>query len=483
MNDNSTDWIVRVPPITSPDDNEFTTTASYHLDSYVRLFKNKIPVPAVYNDINTIIEYLKNPIRSGLWRLKADWLANAGISEYILNAINSRIESRAGKILIKYTLKAFNEDVARSALIEDIKKNTRYRITFITSLFTALAAEPEDVQRLNLPDEDRLVLDNIELDKVRDEFADAYSFFKEKIYTPNFNPIFSLKVPFCLQSGYLFLGKPVDNIDNKLICYSLHREPLEDFQTFLSKVGKIKHWSTAPLFSPEDEVLKPYFLLARLAYTYIIEEDRLHSLFTKAFDEFEQGRYENCISSIGLIAEDYLIQVFETIFRDQCPKGHTLGQLFDVIEGKLSKLFQKEPHQQPDIDQLYKQIREQIEGEKLGTSLTSVDLLKTIREVVNFIKEERLYNRDSTHARQKPPQIASIFSRRVRDNIIELIRFRNAASHKSRVHLDKFEALRTLYCLVSFITWWHLELTKVNWQDDEKTILKKMIERNGESDS
>ena len=49
------------------------------------------------------------------------------------------------------------------------------------------------------------------------------------------------------------------------------------------------------------------------------------------------------------------------------------------------------------------------------------------------------------------------------ENLNELLKWRNAASHNSRVPLGAHEADRTLYCLVSVITWWQQQLAKVDW--------------------
>jgi hypothetical protein len=67
---------------------------------------------------------------------------------------------------------------------------------------------------------------------------------------------------------------------------------------------------------------------------------------------------------------------------------------------------------------------------------------------------------------------------RIRDNLNEVIRNRNAASHKTRVPLGNFEALRTLFCLTSFLIWWRHEKSTIDWSQDKLAALQSAIDRN-----
>ena len=95
------------------------------------------------------------------------------------------------------------------------------------------------------------------------------------------------------------------------------------------------------VFSPEEEVFEPYFPIVKLAYEAIDQDGRLRSHYVRAFEEYESNRYESCVNVLGLIAEDYLTQAYETLFRDVAPKGKTLGQLYDALHSEKKRFTRR----------------------------------------------------------------------------------------------------------------------------------------------
>jgi hypothetical protein len=60
----------------------------------------------------------------------------------------------------------------------------------------------------------------------------------------------------------------------------------------------------------------------------------------------------------------------------------------------------------------------------------------------------------------------------------ELIMYRNAISHRSRIPIGGFETLKSIYHISSLIMWWNEEMKLANWKDSSDVIIKEMIKRN-----
>jgi hypothetical protein len=454
---------------------------SNSLEDWFQSSIDSIPLPKAEKsslrpeDIDTVVEYLKNPTKAGVWTLRADWVTDAGISKYIWQELSQKLEKQRNIVTLKLVGKTTRLSLES---LSDIKTDIFHRVSLFLNLFThILANENKPPEEWEVEDTTyQTIFNGIDLVKVRENFSDAYLYFKENIYHQGFAPIIQNREPFSVKNGIIFTLDTAQ-IKERLLYYSLHPDSLRTLATFLSKLGKIADSRVVPIFSPEEEVLNPYFLFAQLAYSRIINDDRLHPLFTKSFTEYEEDRFESSISTLGLIGEDFLTQIYETLFREAVPKGQTMGQLYDLIQVKTAKLFQKEPPQPPDIDAMYKAVNEQINLVQSGTTPDTVDVLKLLRQAITLIKDERAYNRELAKDNQKQTSATSIFPARIRENINDLIRFRNAASHKSRVPLSDYEALRTLHCLISLVVWWHSEIRVVDWNDTPETIIKKMTER------
>ena len=97
---------------------------------------------------------------------------------------------------------------------------------------------------------------------------------------------------------------------------------------------------------------------------------------------------------------------------------------------------------------------------------------------MTYIKEDKKNTKSIIKSLEKKEMTHSIFPKYLRENINDLIRYRNATSHKSRIPIGNYEALRTVYCCITLLMWWDNEKKATNWKDDEEIILKDSIERN-----
>ena len=95
--------------------------------------------------------------------------------------------------------------------------------------------------------------------------------------------------------------------------------------------------------------------------------------------------------------------------------------------------------------------------------------------MLNLVKSDRRYFLEKIESSTKAAKRISIFPDLLHENLMELIRNRNAASHKTRIPLGRFEALRTLYCLSAFALWWKEEKEGTDWSLDSLEILKAAV--------
>lgn len=431
------------------------------------------------DEIDKICKYLENPTKIGFWSLKGKWKTNEGISEYICSELinefkdKDEIQIQSGRRQI--SLK--EEDK------EEIFSRINNKMTFVFNIFTYLYySENKPLKPVYFYRVDEIIYDMIDTQKLKEKYSDAYEYFKTNIYFEGFEPKIVVDTIIRIKDG-LFILTDLSHESEKLSIISMDSSNLEKINIFLTKLGKVSDCKITPIFSPEETVFSPYFSLLGVAYPYFIDEENVKRLFEKSINEYRDGNHSYCVSTIGLIAEDYLTQIYETFYRDVCPKRLTLGQTFDLINNKLKQEFQVQSNHIPEINHLYGRI-EKINKDLINGEESEIfkEILKLIREILYCIQKEKKYTRYLIENRQKKKENnssnISVFPDYLTENVKELIRYRNATSHNSRIPIFNYEALRTVYCCITLVMWWINEKNKIDWEDDQETILKKSIERN-----
>jgi len=246
---------------------------------------------------------------------------------------------------------------------------------------------------------------------------------------------------------------------------------------FFNGIGKISDYTVAPLYSPEEEVFEPYFLFLNLVCHKLFQKAKIRTLIVQSISIFSSENYPYCISTIGLILEEQLTQIYETLFRDRCPQGSTLGELLDLIEKKVKNTVAHGNRKKAiDVNSIYERINNSLKRNKSNPA-TNEDLLKIIRDLLTFVKEKDKQILSKLTPPQKTESI-SIFPDELRDGMDELIMYRNAISHRSRIPVGSFETLKSIHHISSLIMWWNEEMKLVNWKDNSDQIIKDMIRRN-----
>ncbi len=322
-------------------------------------------------------------------------------------------------------------------------------------------------------DIDETIIKIIDTKKLQEKYEDAYTYFKNSIYFDGFNPSIIVEDIIRMKDGFFIVTNSLRNSDN-LSIMSIYPSCLEKIEIFFKKVDKVSDSSITPIFSPEEKVFGPYFSLLGETYPYFIDYENIRRLFKKSIEEYRNKNYNYCVSTIGLIAEDSLTQIYETFYRDICPKGLTLGQIYDLIHSKIRQTFKVKSTPVPDINPLYDNINKLIDDD----CNDNIEVTKLFRDLLNYVKDDKKHTKSMINSLEKKEMIYSIFPKNLRENINELIRYRNATSHKSRIPIGNYEALRTVYCCITLLMWWINEKKTIEWKDEQEIILKKSIERN-----
>lgn len=418
-----------------------------------------------------IKEFLKNPTRKGIWQLEASWKNDSGISQEIWEQFSTLLEEKHtfeisfGKRKVEVTL-----DPSKKENYKEIIFN---KLSFVFYTFNyAVLIRNKSSDRLEIGgDEYQVILEAIDFEKIARKHSDQIDFFERNIYFENFLHSIKVDTPYRTNSGLIFLSQSIAKT-KKVKIISLQPKSLKDLAVFLEGVGKIENQILRPIFSPEEVIFEPYFAFTRAASDEIIEDGRLIPIFLRAFEDFEGKRYSNAISNVGQIAEDYLAQVYETLFRDTCPKGLTLGQLVDAIHNQIRIERKSEILIKPNLIGIYSEIKDLLKHPRISNKKT----VTLIRELVNHIAALMEYNDSRLDIiLGKNPEF-TIFPKQILGNLTELIRNRNAASHKTRVPLGEYEALKSLYCLISTKMWWDDAISSIDWENKPEEIIDYLVE-------
>lgn len=430
-------------------------------------------------DRKSIANYLNNPVSAGLWRLNAEWKKDSGISNQIWAEVQKEIENK--DVLTIASGKRERKIKITEEWKNEIREETQNNITFFLTLFSYLV-ESENVgsdlvREFSATHElTQLILDIVPTKSIIEQYSEAYKFFKENIWFASMEPRVRVKEITKLKNG-AFVTTKGPRTNGYLSAISWSGEPLKNLLRFLELLQKVDMASLMPIYSPEEEVFEPYFDLLEISYPYLVTQEHLRPLFRKSITHYKDGNFSDCVSATGLLAEDLLTQVYETLFREQFSKGLTLGQLADAISTRVDSYFQPAEGSAPDFTNLYQEIKHALESDsELGKAA-----LEKIRKLLTLIIENNKYISTKIDGIGKQRQKRSVFPDRVIRSINELIKYRNASSHKSRIPIGPYESTRSIYSFMIFLIWWEQEKKTINWDLSAEDIIKNCANKNSMS--
>lgn len=399
--------------------------------------------------IGSFLNYLQYPTREGYWRLTAKWNSSSEFSKYVFEKNKERLINQ--------------EERETTTEIEDFSSSLSAAMT----VFENVAVKSEERR-------DPWVAP-LTAESMQEKFPAALETYKSSITFKGFIPFYSSDSDlFKIKSGIIFLEKGPRSGDD-IVISSLTKQSLIAIGEFYSQIGQFKDVVIDRIFSPEEQLFAPYFSFLVGSFNYVLPSTMYRLKFSEAFTKFKESDYQHCVSTLGLIAEELLIEVYETFLRESCPKGQTLGQINQRLHSRIAGIVAPKKQTVSEIDPIYNALKE-IE-EKAGEEGKSEALVKIIRDFATAYRKDRslLLNRIDEIA--KPQTQVAIFPEYIRELVSELIGLRNSAAHKTRVPLAKFDALRALYCLMSLLLWWQSERKVIVWENDLKSIIEDSVNR------
>jgi hypothetical protein len=162
-----------------------------------------------------------------------------------------------------------------------------------------------------------------------------------------------------------------------------------------------------------------------------------------------------------------------------CQKGLTLGQIYDHIHSQISKRYGKKEESLSELKPIFDEIAKELKGVAANPRpRREKEMLSLLRKSLKVIQDDRSYFTKKVELFKDTPKRLSFFPVDIRENITDLIRYRNAVSHRTMIPIGSYEALRSVYCLISLVMWWCKEKERTNWDIDQDSILKQAIEHN-----
>lgn len=434
------------------------------------------------DEISEMKSYLHNPTNSGFWRMRAKWNPENSVSKYILEEIEKKFDTKKkysckiGERIIEFSQ---NEN---SNLLKDLKTDVS-RLSTLLIIFTYIHKLKKEkgghsIELLGdaITRERIILLDILDLNKTKRKYKEAYTIFRDQIYYENFDPRVFHGTIFKFKSGYINLD---DKIKKTISISSLNPDPIEIITHFLEKLKMIEDVKIERIFSPEDIVFEPYITYTKGVYKEIIEYNLSKRQIDKALSEYEDGNYSHCIGTIGIIAEDILIQIYETLFREEAKKDLSLGQLIDEINTNVSSLLKLRSEVQAiTTAELFSEVNKILDNkDSIDNASINEATLKIMRKLIQYLKE---YDKNIKKSIKKGSTSfdMSIFPKKIRYSLNELLRYRNAISHKSRIPIGPYEAIRSVYCAITLLIWWANEKNAINWKMSKEEIVKKIVEKN-----
>lgn len=336
----------------------------------------------------------------------------------------------------------------------------------------------EPISKYNI---ENLILKNVDPKKIIKEYKESYRIFKEDIFFKEFNIELKEKYVFPLKNSYIMYYQGDEN-KQQYTYVSTEKAGLEIFQNFLIGIGKISNYTLTPIFSPATTLYLPYIYLLDYVYDTFSIKENIKDLIGESIDEYRHGKFNYSIRNMGLIAEEYLTMIYETLFREECEANITLKKLYEIIVTKVRETFHStDSNSDPKhitADSIFMEVSDTIKRKKIKNS----EILMITRTLLSyFLQEKSKINKNIKNIIDvNKDNKLNVFSVDIKANILELIEYRNTVSHKTRslLKIDRFEALRAAYCLTTLLMWWLNKLKSIDWNKSKEEIIKNIVIQN-----
>lgn len=418
-------------------------------------------------EIEEIKSYLIYPYENGYWELKGDWNPS---SDYFVEVLNQTSTLSKLNFEKKSPIESIAKNLDSEKCIELL--SVTKRISSINTVFQAAIKKKNGEKISEIPKRYEWIK-KIDLDSIAEKFPDAYESFSNEINFEGMSSGVIQKTYHKNKSGIL-LNVIAPKVSNKIHTISTSKQPLLALQKFYGHLGILENSKIQRVFAPDEILFSPYFHVVSAILPAIFNDEQLSKLFEQALDYYEQNDYQHCIIRLGLIAEDYLQRIYTSLLREQISGGLTLGQTLDTLHKKVEAILTPEKTQPRSTDKAYELIA------SIKDDFTPLKLQSTLREIMTIIKDDRERLDKKIDEIKKGPSNLTPFPKTMLTNINEILKWRNAASHNTRIALGRHEADRTLYCIITLIAWWQKNSLDINWSISKIEILESLIKKSKE---
>lgn len=440
----------------------------------------KNEVELTKDDIDDIVNYLHNPTKMGIWTLKAKWNPENSILRFIKSEMDDFI-SKNETLSITLGKREISFDLKNPEILSEMNLDIQ-RFTFILRLFVYIhntkmsdGEQSLDFLITDFSQDDLIIFEMLDLSKIEEQFIDSYHYFIDNIFYDKLQPIIWKNEIFKFNKGNIILIQGVT--DGSIKIMSINYDSIKIIHSFLDSLNQISEGHIEAHFSPEEVVFDQYIPYLDAVYLKIIEYSLFRKLMQQGISEFKREMYSNCIGTIGIMAEDLLIQIYETLFREEVPKNLSIGQMYDQIRLNSKKKISEEISSTIELNDLFDETNSNLEILKSQDNVQK-ETLMLMRKMLQYIKQQNEITKNMIKKKLSKEISTSVFPRKIQMNLNELIKYRNAISHKSRIPIGKYEATRTVFCVMALLIWWNNEKQLIEWQDSEEEIISKIIERN-----
>ncbi len=412
-----------------------------------------------------IVSYLLEPYETGYWELKAEWNPASRLAKYLLEKLETTADLEKDVEANGFMPSAAARKLVDEKRVELLRVTSR--LSAINALFRAAKVTEEGGELPRLSEIDSWIA-RIDLAKLRTDFAQAHEIFSQSIHFEGLQTGFVSSRPYRTKAGLLILlSAPREG--GGLHVVAMSRAELSTLRDFYRALGVVEADTFQRVFAPDEALFKPYFALVSSVLTHIVHDAHISRVFVQALAYYDEEDFQHCISSLGLIAEDYIQRIYTTLLREPLPGNLTLGQTLERLNRRLDDYL---PQQRPllrSADPIYDLLR------ALPPNADAGALTPAIRELIQLVLDDRQYFGKRVEDLSRPPTRRTVFPPKVTDVLNELLKWRNAASHNSRIPLGAHEADRTLYCLVTIIAWWQKQLASQDWAKSRVDLIEGLV--------
>lgn len=411
------------------------------------------------------IDYLLEPYENGFWEIRANWNSSSPFAKHILRDLGTFNDFENEEEL---------QNSSAETILQEMSEEKRFELIVITNRLSTLnhiflrIIQKKHGRKAKKLHPSFVWISDIDNDAICENFASTIKIFEEKIYFEGMSAGVASDQGFQIKSGLVyFLEAPRKN--NQIHAVAPCKQALQDLAEYYSSLEVISPPTIQRVFAPDEALFKPYFTILSSVFSHVVRDVQINGSFSEALEYYKVNDFQHCISTLGIITEGYLHRIYSSLLREEINSGLTLGQIVDRLHKKIGEIFNQPKQPAKNIDPVYSLINRINEGS------TNKDIQNTLRELAHYIKDLQNNLEKKIDDINKVDSRCSPFPSQIYDNLNEILRWRNAASHNSRVPPGSHEADRTIYCLVRLITWWQNNLHKLDWSQSKRDLLETLI--------